>query len=520
MFADHKIPVATLLVCAFGLGLFHIVSNDVWWHLASGRWVAENFAIPYTDPFSYTTLGQKWIYHNWLFDLPLYFVESAGGVTGLILYRAFLVALFAVAVYLMLSKQTSPALAAALTLIVLIAIRERFFLRPHLASFIFFTIELCLLSMLYKKEKIDIRSPSVWLIPVALFFWANMHAGVIFGIILIGSFWISSLIERKNARLFFALLCVSFAVGLLNPNLWEIYAYPFKYLAIKQSLPFVNEEHLPPQWLTQEPRLALFWIFSIIGTILFLLKVKKAPPYLTILYLGFGYLALTSMRGIAPFTIVNAFAISTLWMKDLNAGVVLVLMPLITAAAIYPHPYAMKFEVAKSTAPASAADFIEKAGIKGNMFNSHPFGGYLIHRFYSDKKVFIDGRDLLHEKTMRLISDIGYRKTLYAYRVEWIIAGYRDGVLSKLPKDVWSVVFFDNLSVVMVRRFSQNENLIEKYGYRYITPFNLEQKIKNAKRDEIDAMEKELDRAINSSKQSDSLLPFREMLRQKAEEII
>ncbi|MFQ5432416.1 MAG: hypothetical protein ACE5EN_07925, partial [Nitrospinota bacterium] len=495
MSVSHRIPIAVLLLCAFGLGLFHIVSNDVWWHLASGRWVAEYFSIPYADPFSYTTSGERWIYHNWLFDLPLYIVERAGGVTGLILLRAFLVVLLAVAVYVTLSKQTSSATAAVLTVMVLIAVRDRFFLRPHLASFIFFTIELSLLSALYKKDKIDPMSAACWLVPVVMFFWANMHAGAIFGIILIASFWVSSMLERKNKNSFLVLLCVSFAAGLLNPNLMEIYVYPFKFLAIKQSLPFVNEEHMPPGWLTKEPRLALFWIFSIVGALAFLLGIKKAPPYLTILYLGFGWLALTSMRGIALFTIINAFAISKLWLKNINGKPALVLMPFITAVALYLHPYKMKFEVAELTAPVSAADFVEKSGIKGNMFNSHPFGGYLIHRFYPNRKVFIDGRDVLHEKTMRLINEFGYRKSLFAYRVEWIIAGYRDGVLKELPKEVWSVIFFDDVSVVLARRFSQNDKLIEKYGYRHITPFNLEKRIKKAKPDEIDAIEKELKRA-------------------------
>ena len=515
MSESHKLPVAILLACALSLGLFHIVSNDVWWHLASGGWVAENLSIPYADPFSHTTLGQKWIYHNWLFDLPLHFIELGGGVTGLIILRAALVVLFSVAVYLMLSKQTSPAAAAILTLIVLITVRDRFFLRPHLATFIFFAIELNLLSALYKKEKIDFRSPSFWLVPLVFFFWANMHAGAIFGLILIASFCISTVIERKETKPFFILLAASFAVGLLNPNLWELYAYPFKFLVIKKSLPFVNEEHMPPQWMTTQPRLALFWIFSIAGTVALLLKIKKAPPYLIILYLGFGYLALTSMRGIAPFTIINAFAVSKLWLKDINFKPSILLMPLITAAALYLHPYEMKFEVSERAAPLSAADFIERSGIKGNMFNSHPFGGYLIYRFYPDRKVFIDGRDLLHAKTMGLINAIGYRKTLYAYRVEWIIAGYRDGVLKELPTDIWSVVFFDNLSVVLARRFSLNDDLIEKEGYRYITPFNLQERIENAKREELDDIEKELDRAINNSKQSDLLLPFREMLKRK-----
>ena len=517
-----RLPIAILLGCAFLLGLFHIVSNDIWWHLASGRWVAQNLAIPSVDPFSYTTLGDKWIYHNWLFDLPLAGVELVGGITGLILLRALLVAALGLAVYRMLSRNTSSAVAALLTIVALIAVKERFFLRPHLASFIFFTLEFSLLSALYEKEKINLKSAGFLAIPALILIWANMHAGVIFGIVLIGSFFCSSLIERKNVKAFLILLCVSVAAGLLNPNLWEVYTYPFKYLAIKQSLPFINEEHLPPPWLWQEPRLTVFWILSIVGAVLFAVKIKKAPWHLIILYTGFGYLALTSMRGIALFTIVNAFAISQLWLKELNVRIekpALLLMPVITAAAIYLHPYEMKFEVAPHTTPESAVEFIQKSGIRGSMFNSHPFGGYLLYRFYPERRVFIDGRDVLHEKTMKLINKIGYRKALFAFRVEWIIAGYTDGVLRSLPKGIWSVVYFDSVSVILARRMSQNEELIDKYGYRHISPFNLAEIIKDAAPEELDAMESELMRAIEGSNQSETIVPYLEQVRAKRRNI-
>jgi hypothetical protein len=121
---------------------------------------------------------------------------------------------------------------------------------------------------------------------------------------------------------------------------------------------------------------------------------------------------------------------------------------------------------------------------------------------------------------MRLINDVGYRKALFAHRVEWILAGYKDGVLKELPKNVWSVIYFDNVSVILARRLSQNEELIEKYGYRYITPFNLENEIKNAGPEELADMEKELIRAIKSSRQSNQLKPYLKMLRQKREKTV
>lgn len=165
----------------------------------------------------------------------------------------------------------------------------------------------------------------------------------------------------------------------------------------------------------------------------------------------------------------------------------------------------MKFDLAKDIAPVSAVDFLERTGIKGNMFNSHPFGGYLLYRFYPDRKVFIDGRDLLHEKTMRIINDLGYPAALDIFNVEWIIAGYRDGVLKRIPQNEWETIFFDNVCVVLAKKGGLNKEIIKKYAYHAITPFNLEEKIEKADAEQLDEIEKELSRAINSSKQSSHL---------------
>lgn len=505
-----------LAVCAFAVGFFHIVSNDIWWHLATGAWMAQNFAVPSTDPFSYTTLGESWVYHNWLFDLPLHFVEKLWGLRGLVILRALLVTLLGLSVYRLLNLRISPAWAAVLTMLVLGAVRVRFFLRPHLAAFILFAVLFAILVKLYDEKKIRLKSPAFLSAPIIIFIWANMHASAIFGIFLIATFAVSAIIRRKERAPFLILLCASFVVGLANPNFFNLYVYPFKYLALKGSLPFVNEEHLPPPGIMREPQLLMFWLITYAGVALFLLRIKKAEPYLLMLYVAFGWLAFTSMRGIAFFSIVNMFAVASLWPRGAGARlgrkkyVVLpaILTPLIAVGAIYTQPFEMKFGVASDTAPISAVDFVERVGMKGDMFNSHPFGGYLIYRFYPERKVFIDGRDLLHAKTMRLINDLGYPAALNIFNVEWIIAGHRDGILKRIPQNEWELIFFDDLCVVLAKKGGVNKDIIEKYAYRAITPFDIEEKIEKADAKQLREIKKELSRAINSSKQSSHLLPL------------
>ncbi|MEE8482990.1 MAG: hypothetical protein V3S46_00195 [Nitrospinota bacterium] len=468
MTENGRYAVLLMAVLSFGLGIFHLVSNDLWWHLRSGQWVLENMAFPSTDPFSYTAEGRRWIYHNWLFDIPLFAVNKFFGINGLIIYRGLLIGILGFSVYRLLRIHTAPNIAATLTVLALSAVRIRFFLRPSLASFILFALLFAALTILYEKEKINFRD--WWPIPILFAVWANLHAGVIFGIILLASFLISSVVERKDSKGFLFVLAASAVFGLINPNFHQVYLYSFKYLAFKSAMAVTNIEHMPPAGILEDAQTLVFWLAAYIFGLLFLIRIRHAKPYLWILAAGLAYLAFTSLRGVPFFTITIIAAAASVWGSGKKLSFTLpfpaaaLLMGVIALAAVFTQPQRIKFETAPRAFPVSAVDFVEKTGLTGKMFNSHPFGGYLIYRLYPGRKVFVDGRDLLHEKTIKLIAKHGYMRTLNAFGVEWIIAGYRDEVLKGLPNNEWSVVFSDDISVILARRGGENEGIIEEYG--------------------------------------------------------
>jgi len=43
------------------LQVHRLDDSDTWWHLASGRLIAELGSVPRSDPFSYTAEGAPWI---------------------------------------------------------------------------------------------------------------------------------------------------------------------------------------------------------------------------------------------------------------------------------------------------------------------------------------------------------------------------------------------------------------------------------------------------------------------------
>ena len=56
----HKLSFAVL--AAFLTGLHTLNQDDLFWMLATARWIVQNGEIPWTDQFSYAAQGQPWIY--------------------------------------------------------------------------------------------------------------------------------------------------------------------------------------------------------------------------------------------------------------------------------------------------------------------------------------------------------------------------------------------------------------------------------------------------------------------------
>src|ERR1017187_5100612 len=82
-----------LLFCAMGCWLWRPIQheNDIFWHLASGRYMLENHRIPRLDVFSFTAAGHPWVNHEWLFQIPAFLAVRLAGISGIILLKILLI---------------------------------------------------------------------------------------------------------------------------------------------------------------------------------------------------------------------------------------------------------------------------------------------------------------------------------------------------------------------------------------------------------------------------------------------
>src|SRR5262249_19414573 len=172
---DRAAIAATFLFVA-ALQVHRLDDPDTWWHLASGRLIAERVAVPATDPFSFTAAGSPWINRQWLFDLGLFGLWRVGGGPAAILGTgALFLAAFGCAYRL--ARRRLPAWAAAgILFLAAEAAVERFTVRPEAATFFLLAVQLLLLD-----------GPIGWGTVAALVglqvAWANLHALSVLGLV-------------------------------------------------------------------------------------------------------------------------------------------------------------------------------------------------------------------------------------------------------------------------------------------------------------------------------------------------
>jgi hypothetical protein len=176
------IAVVALGSFALLLSLQAVLDNDIWWHLAAGRWIAEHRAVPRTDPFSTGGEHKPWVAYAWLFELLIWWLHQHLGLLGIVAYRAgFAVAIALAAWRLVQKREPRVAVAAVITLVTIAAMRPVLTERSWLFTTLFFALSLDAIVDLREGRP---RSP--WPLAVGYAIWASTHIQFIYGLFAIG----------------------------------------------------------------------------------------------------------------------------------------------------------------------------------------------------------------------------------------------------------------------------------------------------------------------------------------------
>src|SRR5579872_4999532 len=174
---------AVLLLACFSP---EIADTDFWWHLKTGQYILQTHRLPDPDPFAYTTAVAGAAYpgelatrhfnltHEWLGQLLLYFVYSAGGLPGIVVARACMLTAFcALAGWIAYRRSRGFYRSLAAALASSIVIRPFAVDRPTLASFLLLALAIAILD--------SGKTSLLWLLPILMLVWANSHGGFVLG---------------------------------------------------------------------------------------------------------------------------------------------------------------------------------------------------------------------------------------------------------------------------------------------------------------------------------------------------
>ena len=170
---------------------------DIWWHLATGRWIMAHGAIPTTDSFSYTAKGEPWINVNWLGGLIYYGAWQLGNAAGVVILKvviAFGILLFLGLAFRELGIDTSLTIAALVCFAVLL--QPRFSIaRPFAIGALMCSIAIYLGTRFTTRKDKSI----LFFIPVA-WIWMNIHSSAVLTIPMLVLLAAIHEISHKGAR--------------------------------------------------------------------------------------------------------------------------------------------------------------------------------------------------------------------------------------------------------------------------------------------------------------------------------
>src|SRR4029077_11846885 len=172
------------IVYAFLAGLHTVSETDLGWQMATGRYIVQHHQIPSTTLFNYTVPNSTWIYPPFS-GVIFYLVYLIGGYVALSLFNA-----LACAATVALAVWRGGRVTAALAILAVPAIAFRTVPRADLFTTVLFAAVLVLFISHYEGHRVRL-----WLLPLLLLFWVNLHHGFVSGLALLGSYVFSELCD-------------------------------------------------------------------------------------------------------------------------------------------------------------------------------------------------------------------------------------------------------------------------------------------------------------------------------------
>lgn len=204
---------ASLLLCHYDLG----------WHLAAGDLIRQRGSVPFQDPWAFTLGDKQWYNLSWLWDVIASVVFQHTGFAGLTLLVVACGAVIAGYLTSVCLSSGASALAASIAVLCACLLYPAFATPPNVYLAAAPNTATMLFCVVFYAE--CLRRTRLFLLPLMMLLWANLHGGFPLGFLILGVFGAIALLRRdwtnfKSLGLAAAGCSVAIFV---NPLGWHIY---------------------------------------------------------------------------------------------------------------------------------------------------------------------------------------------------------------------------------------------------------------------------------------------------------
>ena len=511
--------LSVLGVLAFTtLSLRLLGDAGIGWHIRTGQLILATHKIPRVDPFSSSMGGQPWFAWEWLYDAMVGWLESVAGLNGVVVFTALIIAgAFSWAFRLLVRRGTNLALALILALLAASASMIHFLARPHVVSWLFTMVWFWALESSKESYNSD-RQPwwLVWLLPLTMLVWVNVHGGFLVGFVLLGIYWVCIAWEwaslyltvtegqfedalrkiRAGRRLWNLSLAglLSAAATVVNPNGLRLHVHIYRYLSNRFLMNHIEEFQSPNFHYVAQKCFAILLLLTLIA-----LAVKgRETAASQILVIVFAvYAGLYAARNIPVSSLLLILLIGP-WlsegMEELAARFLVqrsgpspdrASLPFLTRMnaielSLHGHVWPVAASVLTcliaahggklggtpvmdahfdaSRFPVAAVDYLESQNVQGPILGPDNWGGYFIYRFYPRIRVVVDdrhdfyGEEFLKSYLKMIHAEPGWEDFIRAHHSRCVVVPRNSALTSILSEAAGWHMFYSDEVAVIFER--------------------------------------------------------------------
>jgi len=443
-----------------------IDQSDIWWHLRNARELLTSHAFLRADSYTYTAAGTPLQNHEWLSEVAYYLAFRAWGLHGPLAVEVVVLWLTFATVYYLALRRGANCSDAGLVTIAGVALGSYSF-APRMHQFGW----LCLAGLLLVLERFQRTGKGLWMLPPLFALWANLHGSWAYGLVVIGVFIASGLLQGQWGKVaaerwtpaelkkLLAASTLSVAALFINPYGYRLVWYPFEVytwygrgglldnVAEWKSVDF----HQP--W----GKLTMFMLLGLLAAAWFSPRPWKLRDILLSLFAVWASLVHLRFLLFAAIILIPILGPRLRLLSPYHANkdkpwLNLVMTVFIAGLMLWMFPSTAQLqESIDGWFPRDALPFMQRKQMSGRLFNLAEFGGY-IEWNTPELKTFVDGRadvfvnNGIFDDYMKINAIENPFELLDKYKIEYVLFPVNRRLSYVLDRsERWRTIYGDNV---------------------------------------------------------------------------